>query len=43
MCGQKIGGSGGHKLCRIEEGARRLMHNAFVDKPAYYIGNLKEL
>jgi len=43
MCGQKIGGSGGHKLSRIEEGARRLMHNALVDKSAYYVWHMKEL
>lgn len=40
MCGQDIGGAGGHKLCRVDKGARRLMSPKFIDKSIFYIYNL---
>lgn len=40
MCGQDIGGAGGHKLCRADKGARRLISPKFIDKSIFYISNL---
>lgn len=37
MCNKKIGSGGGHKISRVNEGARRLMTDKMIDRSAYYV------
>lgn len=43
MCGKKIGSGGGHKIVRMDEGARRIMSPVFVDNSNFYIGNFLKM
>jgi len=44
MCGEKIGSKdGGHTLSRNDQGARRLMSKAFVDKSVFYVYSMTNL